>query len=153
MGNSIENKNKKTKNRTHSKQQKYLNNLLNGEINKYILGYYADIFLEKHNIIIEYDGSGHWFPVKHYLMTKEEFDLLEIDRENKLINNGYKIIRIISRKDRLPKDETILIFVDKMIDILQNKNVNLIRLDIDNQTLNYLHSIQNVDLGVVQKMK
>lgn len=144
--------NKKTHNNNCSKQQRYINNLLNGEINKYINGYYADIFLKNENIIIEYDGSGHWFAVKHYKISLIEFEKNEIARENVLLNDGYKILRIISRKDLIPIDKELIDIINKCKNIFSSK-INIIKVDIDNLILIYDGVNETIKFKNLRKIK
>jgi very-short-patch-repair endonuclease len=121
-----------------SKQQRYLCKLLTGDLknlNKFLNNCICDIMLKDKKIIIEYDGSGHWMQVNRGWTSLEEFNHKEILREKRILKCGYKIIRIISKKDLLPtKDEII-----EIINILINKisNFNIIKLDIDNKIISY----------------
>ena len=115
-----------------SKQQVYLANLLNGELNIPLIGYWADIILENEKIDLEYDGGAHKSICDFYQkMTSEEFDLRERKREEKIYERGYKTIRIISKKDKLPSDEVIL----NLIDEFKNSDFKVIRIDIDEGTI------------------
>lgn len=147
-------KNKKNKNRTYSKQQKYLNNLLNGEINKYLCGYYADIYLQQYNIIIEYDGSGHWYGVKHYQITLEEFTKLEQQREDKIIENGYKIIRFISKKDKLPNDNIIANLIGYCINLILDisNKIKIIKINIDEEKIYFCNQFIDINIGQTKKL-
>lgn len=112
-----------------SRQQKYLANLINGKINIPVAGYWADIV--KENTIIEYDGSGHALNVIRKQCTQEEFDLKERIREEKICEKGYRMIRVISKKDKMPSDEIILNLVDE----LKNSDFKIIRINIDEGTI------------------
>ena len=72
-----------------SRAQRYINHILNGTLNKHICGSLVDIYMEKENIIIEYDGSGHFLGDimnGNKTPTKESL-LYEKEREDKIINN------------------------------------------------------------------
>ena len=115
-----------------SRQQKYIANLVNGKINEVIAGYWADIILENEKINLEYDGGGHRANCDFYhKITSEEFDLKEKIREEKIYEKGYKTIRIISKKDKLPSDEVIL----NLIKGFKNSDFKVIRIDIDEGTI------------------
>ena len=116
-----------------SRQQKYIANLVNGKINEAIAGYWADIYIEKENIVIEYDGSGHFlndimngntFPTKESILREKE-------REDKIINNGYRMIRFIATKDRIPSDEVIL----NLIEGFKNSDFKVIRINFEEGTI------------------
>ena len=116
-----------------SRQQKYIANLINGEINVVIAGYWADIYMEKENIVIEYDGSGHFLGDKmngNAFPTKESL-LHEKEREDKIINNGYRMIRFIATKDRIPSDEVIL----NLIEGFKNFDFKVIRINFEEGTI------------------
>ena len=112
-----------------SRAQRYINYILNGILNKHIYGSLADIYIEKENIIIEYDGGGHFLNDKmngNISPTKESL-LREKEREDKIINNGYRMIRFIATKDRIPSDEVIL----NLIEEFKNSNFKVIRIDFE----------------------
>lgn len=120
------------KNTLCSKQQFYLANLLNGELNIPLIGYYADIVLENEKIDLEYDGGAHRAICNFYhKITSEEFDLKEKIREEKIHKKGYKTIRIISEKDKLPSDEVIL----NLIEGFKNSDFKVVRINVDKGTI------------------
>lgn len=95
-----------------SKQQLYLNNLYDGELNYPCGKYNIDIFLNNENIAIEYNGGGHNLAVTFNQKTQKEFDTAEIIRGKYLKKQGIKTITIISLNDKLPSDETLLNILD-----------------------------------------
>ena len=104
-----------------SKTQRYLAKLYNGELNKHIDKFFVDIFLEKDNIAIEYDGTGHDLCIKKYHYSTEEYIKKEKDRENIIMKNGIKLFRIkyLDEKDSLPSDSEMLYYLEdakKMFD-------------------------------------
>jgi very-short-patch-repair endonuclease len=91
-----------------SKQQLYLCFLYGGKIN-YAISYYAvDICFPEEKLVVEYDGGGHDLRVTLGRLTQEEFNKREIIRNAVIKREGYKTIRIISRKDLLPTDPILL---------------------------------------------
>jgi very-short-patch-repair endonuclease len=86
-----------------SKQQKYLQKLLGGELNYPIDRCSLDIAFPNEMIYIEYDGGGHDLSVKLGL-SQDEFDKKESKRKFYLQSKGWKLIRIISNNDLLPED-------------------------------------------------
>ena len=116
-----------------SRAQRYINYILNGTLNKHICGSLADIYIEKENIIIEHDGRGHFlgdiingnaFPTKESLLREKQ-------REDKIINNGYKMIRFIATKDRIPSDEVIL----NLIEEFKNSDFKVVRINFEEGTI------------------
>ena len=116
-----------------SRAQRYINYILNGTLNKCICGSLADIYIEKENIVIEHDGSGHFLGDKmngNISPTKESL-LREKEREDKIINNGYKMIRFIATKDRIPSDEVIL----NLVEGFKNSDFKVIRINFEEGTI------------------
>ena len=116
-----------------SRAQRYINYILNGTLNKHICGSLADIYIEKENIVIEHDGSGHFLGDKmngNISPTKESL-LREKEREDKIINNGYKMIRFIATKDRIPSDEVIL----NLVEGFKNSDFKVIRINFEEGTI------------------
>ena len=116
-----------------SRAQRYINHILNGTLNKHICGSLADIYIEKENIIIEHDGSGHFLGDimnGNKTPTKESL-LYEKEREDKIINNGYRIIRFIANKDRIPSDEVIL----NLIEGFKSSDFKVIRINFEEGTI------------------
>ena len=116
-----------------SRAQRYINHILNGTLNKHICGSLADIYIEKENIIIEHDGSGHFLGDimnGNKTPTKESL-LYEKEREYKIINNGYRMIRFIANKDRIPSDEVIL----NLVEGFKNSNFKVVRINFEEGTI------------------
>lgn len=135
-----------------SKPQKYISYLLNGILNKHILNFMVDAYLEKENLVIEYDGSGHFLGdlINNKSKTpSKEAILKEKARENKLIDNNYRLIRIIAKRDRIPSDEVIL----NLIDEFKNSDFKVIRIDIDEGTISKDDTEKwNYDFGELRKI-
>ena len=91
-----------------SKQQRFINDLYQGILNFPVKYYNVDICLPNDNLIIEYDGGGHMLNVITGRETMEEYVRKEIIRNEVIKSEGYKQIRIISSKDLLPSDSTLL---------------------------------------------
>ena len=116
-----------------SRAQRYINHILNGILNKHICGLLVDIYMEKENIVIEHDGSGHFLTDKfngNKTPTKESL-LHEKEREDKIINNGYRMIRFIATKDRIPSDEVIL----NLVEGFKNSDFKVIRINFEEGTI------------------
>lgn len=91
-----------------SKQQIYLNELYDGELNFPLKMYNLDIYLPNENLNIEFDGSGHRLSCELGSLTKEEFERKEIIRNTTIKKADIKQMRIISTKDLLPSDSILL---------------------------------------------
>lgn len=116
-----------------SKNQIHLQEILGGELNKYIDYYNLDIVFEEEKIYLEYDGSGHDLSVKLGKKTKEEQEKYENIRYFYLKEKGYKQIKLISlTKRKLPDDEIIKDLVYKAKDYLKKENNYWIEFNIDN---------------------
>lgn len=103
-----------------SSQQKHIFEIVGGKYNYPFHGFFVDIALLKNKIAIEYDGTGHTVSVKSKKMTQEEFTQKEQNKENKLFEEGWKIIRLVNEKtDKLPDDETIVNLINEKIHILK----------------------------------
>ena len=116
-----------------SRQQKYIHFLIGGTLNKRICGSLVDIYMEKENIVIEHDGSGHFLGdiINGNKTPTKESLLCEKEREDKIINNGYRMIRFIATKDRIPSDEVIL----NLIEGFKNLDFNVIRINFEEGTI------------------
>ena len=116
-----------------SRAQRYINHILNGTLNKHIRDSLVDIYMEKENIVIEHDGSGHFLGDKmngNIYPTKESL-LYEKEREDKIINNGHKMIRFIAAIDRIPSDEVIL----NLVEGFKNSDFKVIRINFEEGTI------------------
>ena len=116
-----------------SRQQKYIHFLIGGTLNKRVCNSLVDICLEEENIVIEYDGSGHFLTDKfngNKTLSKEAL-LKEKNREDKIINNVYRMIIFIATKDRIPSDEVIL----NLIEEFKNSDFKVIRINFEEGTI------------------
>ena len=133
-----------------SRQQIFINNLLNGQT-EYVCGKYI-LDIKKDNFDIEYDGGGHTLSIKMKVMTKEQFYINEEIRNNYVINKGYKIIRYISDKDILFKRNILKILFDYCFNYLKNFHCDLIYIDVDNfciRTKNKILEKLNCDGNII----
>ena len=112
----------KNGNQMCSLQQKYLHNLLGGELNYPQDKFSLDIAFIKDKIYCEYCGGGHDLQVKLGKITFEEFKQKENIRYYILKNKGWKQIYINCPKDKLPNDNIILEEVNKAFLFLKEKD-------------------------------
>ena len=123
-----------------SKQQLYVfelcnKNYKNIKLNYPISYYNADICFIAEKIDIEIDFGGHNLQVKLGKITQEEFDRKELIRDRVIKKEGYKIIRIVSRKDRLPQDSTLLQMLSDAKQYFSETNHSWCTYDIDKSLL------------------
>jgi len=84
-------------------QQKYVYSASGGILNYNFSKFNLDICVDKVNkIYIEYDGSGHDMAVRMGKISIKDLEKKERKRFFYLKNNGWKCIRIVSKKDKLP---------------------------------------------------
>lgn len=121
-----------------SKQQLYLFNLYksindSAQLNYPISYFNADICFLKEKLDIELDCGGHDLVVKTGQLTKEQFDQKEFIRDKVIKKEGYKIIRIKSKTDKLPYDEILIqMLFDAKQYFYNYQNHSWIEYDIDN---------------------
>lgn len=112
-----------------STQQHHIWEIVGGELNYPVSGYRLDIVLD--GVDIEYNGSGHDLCVKTGQKSREEFDKKERMRKGCLKKNGYKILNIDSKTDKLPDDDTIKYIVDSLVFFLNNFEDREVSIDLD----------------------
>lgn len=115
-----------------SKQQRYLCELLNGELNYPVSYFSLDIAFLNDKLYIEYDGSGHDLRVKKGYITEKQFNREEVSRKKYLQNQGWKIIRIISKYDKMYNDDLIIELFNKAKKYLLSTEHSWVEIDIDN---------------------
>lgn len=91
-----------------SRQQDLLANIYRGEINYPIHQYNADIALLLDKIVIEYNGGGHYLPVKLGDKTAAELEKRDSLRRKNLQKYGWSIITIVSMVDWLPVTDVLV---------------------------------------------
>lgn len=123
-------------NQKTSRQQLYLHSLYGGELNYPIKYYSADICFPEEKFEIEVDCGGHDLNVKTGRMTQEEFDKREIIRNDLIKKEGYKQMRIISIKDKLPSDIILLKMLKESREYFKkHPNHSWIEFNIDTSSL------------------
>jgi hypothetical protein len=91
-----------------SRQQKYIHDLLGGELNFPHNNSFLDIAFVDEMVYLEIDLGGHELPMKLGNLTEEDYRNNERKRWYALYRKGWKEIRIISSKDKVPSDEKLL---------------------------------------------
>ena len=116
-----------------SRQQKYIHFLIGGTLNKRVCNSLVDICFEEEKIAIEYDGGGHFLGdmINGNVFPTKESLLKEKNREDFIVNKGYKVIRFIATKNRIPSDEVIL----NLIEEFKNSDFKVVRIDFEEGTI------------------
>lgn len=116
--------------------QKYICSIYNGELSVNMGVYVTDILLKDDNIIVEVDGGGHTLKIKFGMETSDVFYEKEFGREKHLILRGYKILRIITQKSKLP-NETLLKEILENAKKTFNNGYNVYRYNLDTKNSLY----------------
>lgn len=137
-----------------SSQQYYIHKLYGGELNYSFNSYNFDILLNN-DIDVEVDFSGHDLCVRIGKMTQEQFDQKEIIRNNQIKRAGYKIIRLISRTDKLPSDEILLRILDISKDYFASTNHTWIEWYFDENKFRNAENLNGsfFDFGDLRRLK
>lgn len=125
---------------TCSKQQYQLYQLIGGELNYPFQNFVLDIAYPEDKIAMEWDGSGHDLSVRLGKMTQQEFNRNENFRMKSLFINEWKIIRLITKKDKFPKNiKKIMAFC---FDYIKNGG-HYISVFIEEEEIHYKNQVVN----------
>lgn len=108
-----------------SKGQIELAELLNGELNVFIEGSYADIVLPESKVIVEYDGSGHDLSVKMGKISQEELDRKDRERTRNLEDSGWSVFRFINSKDK----QISSVAIEEFREVIQKKETTFYEME------------------------
>lgn len=140
-----------------SKQQEYLNNLFSQQylsiLNHPVKYYSLDIYLPDYLLDIEYNGGGHDLKVQLGALSKEDFIKKERKRSFVIASQGINQLTIISRKDYLPSDSTLLQMLEETLSYLSTTNHHWVEYDIDRSTVRNALGRFPYDFGVLRKIK
>jgi very-short-patch-repair endonuclease len=128
-----------------SRTQEYLCELLNGTINFPLGKYSIDIVLSD-MIALEYDGGGHDLQVKFGNVTKEEFEQKERKRDYFLKRRGFKIIRLVSKRDKLPNNLLIIELINKCKNYMDDGG-STAEINIDEKFIRLGKNVYPYDFG------
>ena len=134
-----------------SRQQKYIHFLIGGTLNKRVCNSLVDICFEEEKIAIEYDGGGHFLGdmINGNVFPTKESLLKEKNREDFIVNKGYKVIRFIATKNRIPSDEVIL----NLIEEFKNSDFKVVRIDFEEGTIEKDYNEKTIhDFGELRKI-
>lgn len=113
-----------------SAQQKYIHNLIGGELNYPVFTLNLDIAFIDEKIYVEYDGGGHLLSINLGHQTIKEFNNKSRKRWYFLKSKGWKSIKIVSRKDLFPSDDKLLEMIKYAKEYLNSEH-HWIKFDID----------------------
>lgn len=134
-----------------SYQQKYIHDIVGGELNYPVKTLKLDIAFPDKMVYIEYEGSGHNLQVVLGNKTAEEFAKIERNRYYVLKNKGWKMIRIISSKDRLPTKKQLHYYILMAFGKFKYYGHNYFEINIDNMTYTYAGIINNFGFNKTTK--
>lgn len=130
----------------YSYQQLYICELFDGELNYSIRGYNLDIAFPNEKIYIEFDGSGHNLSVQMGSISEKDFSRKEIIRNEYTKREGWKCIRVISLKDKIPSDETMQNMIKFANDYFRTGR-SWITFDIDNGIVKGFDLLDSYEFG------
>jgi len=134
-----------------STQQIYLHDLFGGILNYPVGKYLLDIAFTENKIFCEYDGSGHDLQVHLGNITENERLNKDLKRYYFLKNRGWKFIRIVSNKDKLPNKKILNYLFNLGVYHLNNERTYF-EINIDNNYIKYNNQIIYIDLGKLRKI-
>lgn len=134
-----------------STQQKYIHDLIGGELNYPVGRCMLDIAFPEDGIYFEYDGGGHDLLVKRGDITQKQFEHKELKRSHFLHKKGWKKICLVSRKDFLPADSMLTLLTANANYILRKRS--WITFDIDKSTIQTSKYSVHFDFGELQKVR
>jgi len=135
-----------------SRQQIYVNSILKGELN-YPEGHcLLDIAFPEDKLYVECDFGGHNLQVKIGKITQDEFNKKERVRSIVLNRKGWKEIRIISCKDKLPSDLMIFYILQFAKSYLSTGHT-WIKFDIDNNKVITSQYEKQFKFGKLRKIR
>lgn len=139
-----------------SLQQRYLCNVYGGILNHPFRCFALDVYLPEDKLDIEFDGSGHKMSISLGSVTEEDFERKELYRNVALKKEGYKQMRIVSNKDFLPPDETLLQMLEQTKEYFSNyPNHSWIEFNIDTSTMRNAENKDGIyyDHGELRRIK
>lgn len=122
------------------------------------MNYNFDVYDLKNKIDIEYDGSEHDKSVTLGQIDVSTFNRKEIVREIYSKLKGIKIMRIVSRRDKLPSDDVLLHMFEVSKKLLRNNRpygISVVKRDIDNSCYYTYPNKSRVefDYGVLKRLR
>jgi very-short-patch-repair endonuclease len=135
-----------------SRQQRYLHKIIGGEHNYPIKTIMLDIAFPSEKIYIEFDGSGHNLQVLKKNITQKELEAKERKRFYALRQDGWKNIRIVSKKDLLPYNDEIILNLITLAKEYFNSGGTYFLIDIDENKIQMGKNSQEYDYGKTKRI-
>lgn len=135
-----------------STQQRLLHTILGGELNFAHKSSFQDIAFPDQKIYLEYDGSGHDLAVRKKTMTREAFDDRDKRRTYGLYRDGWRLMRVRSKRDKLPS-ESMIITMFEIAQMLFDDGHHYVVYDIDQQTIEYNQITYCFDFGEIKTIQ
>ena len=134
-----------------SNQQLYVNSIYKGILNYPVFRASLDIAFPKEKIYVECDFGGHNLSVKFGDLTQEQFDKNTVKRWYALNRKGWKEIRIISLKDKLPSDLILFYMLEYAKKYILTGH-SWIKFDIDNSKVKTSQYEKQFNFGKLRKI-
>lgn len=113
-----------------SSQQRIICKMVNGTLNHIIGRYFADILIPNTNIIIEYNGGGHYIKLK-YNETEEEMYQREFKRYDYIVSRGYRIITLITLSNIIPQQNKLEDIISYSKKLFENDNIKFLSFNLE----------------------
>lgn len=134
-----------------SNQQRYIYQLIGGELNYPVGSCNLDIALLINKIYIEYDGGGHELSISLGSETRKNFEKRNKKRYYFLKSENWSMIKIVSKRDYLPFDVKIHEIISYAKEYL-NTGHSWINFDIDNSLVKTSQFEEFFDFGELRKI-
>lgn len=104
-----------------SREQQRIADLFDGVLNYPVGRYNVDVLIGS-NIVIEYDGGAHAIDVQHGRMTKEDFRDREKQRNEYILQRGYRIVRFVNTEENIISDDEYIQAFEYCMNVLDKKD-------------------------------
>lgn len=118
-----------------SKQQKYFYDIFGGELNYNEYIYSLDIADLENKIDIEYNGGGHNLNVKLGEISETQFIQKETFRKKNLYKRGWRILTIISERNKTMPKELSIQLKNSAINYMNKENRHWVEIYIDSSKI------------------
>lgn len=134
-----------------SKPQKYLSILFDGKLNYPLRSCLLDIAYPEEKIYIEFLGGGHYLDVIHGHITQKQKEHNDRKRFYALRKEGWKLIHIISQKDKIPSDTMLIELLSRAKQYL-NAGHTYFEINIDENILKCSEYTIDYDFGKTRRI-
>lgn len=134
-----------------SKQQLYVNGILCGQLNYPVSNLSLDIAFPDKMIYVECDFRGHDLHVRLGHISQNVMDNNETKRYHYLRDNGWKMVRIVSKRDKVPSPETLLYMSEVYQDHFESGH-SWIKFDLDSGSIQTSLGEAEFDYGKLNRL-